>query len=109
MIILSTFYRAASLIGRHLQDQSLLDIGREQLYWVSGKNPFSQSLIYGEGSNYAQQYTALAGEMVGEMPVGVQTRANEDRPYWPMANNATYKEVWGSVATRWLGVLADLY
>lgn len=101
--------KAASLIGRYFGDEALLDMAREQLYWVSGKNPFGQSLIYGEGSNYAQQYAALAGEMVGEIPVGIQTRGNEDVPYWPMANNATYKEVWTTSAGHWLWVLADLY
>ena len=107
--ILLSAGKAAGMAGRYLGDEALLQIAREQLYWMSGKNPFGQSLIYGEGSNYAQQYAALAGEMVGEMPVGVQTRANEDRPFWPMANNATYKEVWTSSVGHWLWVLAELY
>ena len=101
--------KAASLIGRYFNDEELLQIAREQLYWIAGKNPFAQSLIYGEGSNYAQQNAALAGEMAGEIPVGIQTRGNEDRPYWPMANNATYKEVWTTSAGHWLWVAADLY
>ncbi len=101
--------KAASIIGRHFADRELLDIARDQLYWVAGKNPFAQSLMYGEGSNYAQQYAALCGETVGEMPVGVQTRADEDRPYWPMANNATYKEIWMTTAGHWLRLLADVY
>ena len=62
-----------------------------------GKNPFGQSLIYGEGSNYPQLYTALPGETVGEIPVGMQSYFNEDAPYWPQFNTATYKEVWGFV------------
>ncbi|MCL2057347.1 MAG: hypothetical protein FWH02_09065, partial [Oscillospiraceae bacterium] len=74
----------------------------------AGKNPFAQSLMYGEGHNYVQQYAALLGETVGEMPVGVQTRENEDVPYWPMANNATYKEVWTSTVGHWLRLNADL-
>ncbi len=101
--------KAASLLGRYFRDAQLLDIAREQLYWVAGKNPFGQSLIYGEGSNYAQQYCALAGEMVGEIPVGIQTKDNQDAPFWPMAGNATYKEVWTTSAGRWLWVAADLY
>lgn len=101
--------KAASLIGRYFKDNELLEIAREQLYWVAGKNPFGQSLIYGEGSNYAQQYGALAGEMVGEIPVGIQTKENQDIPFWPMACNATYKEVWTTSASRWLWVLADVY
>jgi len=100
--------KAASLIGRYFGDEELIEIARDQLYWHVGKNPFAQSLIYGEGHNYAQQYALLLGEQVGEMPVGVQTRENEDVPYWPMANNATYKEVWMSTIGHWMWVAADL-
>lgn len=100
--------KAASLLGRYFDDAELLDIAREQLYWTLGKNPFGQSIIYGEGSRFGQQYTALLGETVGEIPVGVQTRGNEDLPYWPQANIATYREVWTTPAGRWLWIAADL-
>jgi hypothetical protein len=100
--------KAASLLGRYFNDEALIEIAREQLYWTTGKNPFGQSLVYGEGSNYGQQYTALLGETVGEMPVGVQTRGNEDLPYWPQANIATYREVWTTPPGRWLWIAADL-
>lgn len=100
--------KAASLIGRYFNDEELLDIAREQIYWTLGKNPFSQSLMYGEGENFGQQYTALLGETVGEMPVGVQTRRNEDLPYWPPANIATYREVWTTPPGRWMWIAADL-
>ena len=84
-----------------------MNIAEQQLFWIVGKNPFGQSLIYGEGSNYAQQYTALPGETVGEIPVGMQSRFNDDTPYWPQFNTATYKEVWGSSAGRWLSLIAE--
>lgn len=100
--------KAASLLGRYFDDSELLDIAREQLYWTLGKNPFGQSIIYGEGSHFGQQYTALLGETVGEIPVGVQTRGNEDLPYWPQANIATYREVWTTPVGRWLWIAADL-
>lgn len=100
--------KAASLLGLYFDDQTLKNIAREQLYWTLGKNPFGQSLIYGEGFNYGQQYTALLGETVGEMPVGVQTRGNEDLPYWPQANIATYREIWTTPVGRWMWVAADL-
>ncbi len=100
--------KAASLLGRYFGDGELLDIAREQLYWTLGKNPFGESLIYGEGSRYGQQYTALLGETVGEIPVGVQTRRNEDLPYWPPANIATYREVWTTPVRCWLWIAADL-
>lgn len=101
--------KGAAICGRYLKDEALLEIARDQLYFTSGKNPFGQSLIYGEGSNYAQQYAAHCGETVGEIPVGIQTRMNEDVPYWPMANNATYKEIWMTSAGHWIRLLADLY
>lgn len=99
--------KAASVIGRYFEDEELLQIGREQLYWMWGKNPFGQSLIYGAGSNYCRQYAVLCGECVGEVPVGVETLDNEDLPYWPQNNNATFREVWTSAASRWLWVCAD--
>ena len=100
--------KAASILGRYFEDEELMDIAREQIYWTLGKNPFSQSLIYGEGDNYGQEYTALLGETVGEMPVGVQTRRNEDLPYWPPANIATYREIWTTPPGRWMWIAADL-
>ena len=101
--------KAASILGRYFHDRELTEIAREQLYWSFGKNPFGQSLVYGAGSNYAQQYGALNGEMAGSIPVGIETRGNDDIPFWPMENCATYKEVWTTSAGRWLWVAADLY
>jgi hypothetical protein len=104
-----SFAKAAAIAANSLNDQELLDIARDQIYWTSGKNPFQQSLMYGEGDNYAQQYAALCGETMGEMPVGIQTRGNEDAPYWPMANNATYKEIWMSSVGHWMRLLAEVF
>ena len=99
--------KAASLLGHYLQDEELLQIGREQLYWIFGKNPFGHSLMYGAGSRYPAQYAIFPGECVGELPVGIETLDNEDIPYWPQGNNATYREVWTSSACRWLWLAAD--
>ena len=100
--------KAASIIGKRFNDEELINIAAEQIYWTLGKNPFSQSLIYGEGQRYGQEYTALLGETVGEMPVGVQTRHNDDIPYWPPACIATYREVWTTPPGRLLWIIADL-
>lgn len=99
--------KAASLLGNYFDDPELRQIGREQLYWMWGKNPFGQSLLYGAGSNYCRQYAVLCGECVGELPVGIETLGNEDVPYWPQNNNATFREVWTSAASHWLWVAAD--
>ncbi len=99
--------KAAALCGKFLKDKELMNIAEQQLFWVVGKNPFGQSLIWGEGSNYPQLYTALPGEMVGEIPVGMQSRFNEDTPYWPQFNTATYKEVWGGSACKWFMLISE--
>jgi hypothetical protein len=100
--------KAAAVCANILKDESLADIAREQLYWVVGKNPFCQSLMYGEGHNYPEQAVFLPGTMTGQLPVGIQTRDNEDIPYWPQANNATYKEAWLTVAGKWFTLVAEL-
>lgn len=99
--------KAAALCGRFLNDPELLDIGREQLYWTVGKNPFGQSLIYGEGYNYPQLNSFSSGEITGAMPVGIRTLGDDDIPYWPQTNNACYKEVWVTSAGKWLSLVAE--
>lgn len=106
-LILSTG-KAATLCGRYLNDDTLMNIGREQLYWTVGKNPLCQSLIYGEGHRYPSQDSFSSGEIVGEIPVGIRSLGNTDVPYFPMTNNACYKEVWLTSAGKWLSLLADL-
>ncbi len=99
--------KAAAALGRYFDDEELLEIAREQMYWMWGKNPFGQSLVYGAGSDYCRQYAVLCGECVGEVPVGIETYGNEDVPYWPQNNNATFREVWIGAASRWLLLCAD--
>ena len=82
--------KSAAICGNFLKDEELLNIGREQLYWTVGKNPFGQSLIYGEGYNYPQMNSFSSGEMTGEMPVGIRTLRNDVIPYWPQTNNACF-------------------
>jgi len=99
--------KSAAICAKILKDKELMDIAEDQLRWVVGYNPFGQSLIYGEGSNYGKLYTALPGEMVGETPVGMQARFNGDEPYWPSINTATYKEVWGATAVKWFMLVSE--
>lgn len=106
--ILLSMGESAAVLGDLLQDEALREIGFSQLQWILGKNPFAQSLMYGEGNNYPQQYSVNSGEIMGELPVGMQTFANEDEPYWPQFNNATYKEVWVGLAGKWLSLTAKL-
>jgi hypothetical protein len=99
--------KAAAVCGRFLHDEALMQIGRNQMEWTVGKNPFGQSLIYGEGYNYPSMDSFSSGEITGEMPVGIRSLDNEDVPYWPRINNACYKEVWVTSAGKWLSLQAE--
>ena len=100
--------RAAGIAGRYLGDAALRGLCREQLYWMWGKNPFGQSLVYGMGYDYPKLYTVHMGETVGAVPVGIETYGNGDEPYWPGNNNATYREIWIGAVCRYLEALACL-
>lgn len=101
--------KAAVLCGKHLSDPELCQLGAEQLYWTVGKNPFGQSLIYGEGRLYPQMSSFSSGELTGEMPVGIRSAGDADVPEWPAVNNACYKEVWTTVAGKWFSLLSELF
>ena len=105
-IILSTG-KGAALCGHYLNDEALRQIGLEQLYWTVGKNPFCQSLIYGEGHRYPSMDSFSSGEITGEIPVGIRSYGNDDVPYWPQTNNACYKEVWVTSAGKLLSLIAE--
>ncbi len=100
--------KAAAICGKALGDSALIDLVRQQVYWILGKNPFGQSLIYGEGDNYPQMDSFSSGEITGEMPVGIRCLDEEDVPYWPSTNNACYKEVWVSAAAKYLSLVSSL-
>ena len=93
---------AAAIVGQYFGDKELMEIAWEQLYWDWGKNPFGQSIIYGVGTNYCREYALCCGELVGEIPVGMESYEDEDLPYWPGNNNCTYREVWIGPAARYL-------
>lgn len=94
----------------HLRgDAALADLCQEQLYWVVGRNPFAQSTMYGEGYDFAPQYTARSGDIVGSLPVGVKSLGNRDQPYWPFTNVWNYKEVWVHPVSRWIWLMCDLW
>jgi hypothetical protein len=64
--------------------------------------------MYGEGYDWAQQYSVSSGDFVGSLPVGMQSRGDSDLPYWPSQNMYVYKEVWVHPSARWLWLMADL-
>jgi len=91
------------------KDAELRELCRKQIEWVLGRNPFCQSTMYGEGHDYAPQYTAMSGDMAGSLPVGIETHFERDEPYWPPDNCYNYKEVWVHPSARWLSLMCDLY
>ncbi|HUQ18516.1 MAG TPA: glycoside hydrolase family 9 protein [Gemmatimonadaceae bacterium] len=96
---------AASLMRN---DSAGLDLAEKQAQWVIGRNPFGQSTMYGEGYNWAQQYSVSSGDFVGSLPVGMQSRGTTDLPYWPSQNMYVYKEVWVHPVARWIWLMGDL-
>jgi len=100
--------RAMSAAARLLNDSHLADLASRQLQWVVGLNPFCQSTMYGEGHDFAPQYSATSGNIVGGLPVGIQTSRNQDEPFWPADNCYNFKEIWVHPSSRWLAILADL-
>ena len=86
----------------------LANLAEKNLEWVVGRNPFVQSLMWGEGYDYAPQYTAMSGDIVGALPVGIQAHRNADAPYWPTENCHNWKEVWVHPVGRWIWLMRDL-
>lgn len=100
--------KAAAICANFLKDKALIDIAQEQLYWIVGKNPFAQSLIYGEGHRYPDMNNFSSGRTMGSMPVGIRSLGDSDEPYWPQFNCACYKEVWVTSAGKWLSLVAEI-
>ena len=97
---------AAASAARVTEDEELMQLCAQQLHWLSGGNPFGQSLIYGEGHEWSDEYTVQPGVTVGQIPVGVQTYQDHDSPWWPQVATATYKEVWISPANKLMWLLS---
>jgi hypothetical protein len=93
----------------HLRgDLAAAQVAERQLEWVIGRNPFAQSTMYGEGYDFTPQYTPSSGDIVGSLPVGIQTRGDADAPYWPVQSTWTYKEVWVHPVARWIWLMKNL-
>ena len=106
--ILLSQAKALSAAARLRGDNAAADLAQRQAQWIVGRNPFVQSMMYGEGYDWAQQYSVSSGDFVGALPVGMQSRGTTDVPYWPSQNMYVYKEVWVHPVSRWLWLMADL-
>lgn len=101
---------SAAAIGAQVRnDGKLKQLAHQQLEWVVGKNPFGQSLMIGEGYEYADQYLCLPGEINGGICVGIQSFGNSENPYWPQCNNAVYRELWIHPSIRYLLLAASIH
>jgi hypothetical protein len=92
----------------HLRnDLTGLCLAEEQLQWIVGKNPFSQSAMYGEGYDFPPLYSVSAGPIVGAIACGFQTNGDSDLPNWPASTAYNYKEIWTHTANRWLMLVKE--
>lgn len=86
-------------------DQEGMQLVGKQLQWILGRNPFSQSLMYGVGYNFAPQFAYCTRNVVGSLAVGMDCMHN-DEPYWSASNYATSKEMWIAPVNRFVGTVA---
>lgn len=100
--------KALSAAGHLRGDLDAEDLAQKQAQWLVGRNPFSASLMYGEGYDWTPLYSVRSGQMVGALPVGIETRGMEDAPYWPTQICWTYKEVWTAPVGQWIWLMQDI-
>jgi hypothetical protein len=99
----------ALISAAHLRgDLESVTLAQRQAEWIVGRNPFSQSTMYGEGYDFPPLYAPFPGNIVGALPVGLQTRGDRDVPYWPVQSTWTYKEVWVHPVARWIWLMREL-
>jgi hypothetical protein len=100
--------KALSSTAQFRNDLAGADLAQQQAEWVVGQNPFAASTMYGEGYDWEPLYSVRSGQIVGALPVGIETREFNDAPYWPHQICWTYKEVWTHPVGRWLWLMQDI-
>jgi len=101
--------KALSAAGQLRGDLAAEDLAQQQAEWLLGRNPFSASIMYGEGYDWTPLYSVRSGQMVGALPVGIETKEFNDAPYWPTQICWTYKEVWTQPVGEWIWLMQDLH
>ncbi len=91
--------------SRLRNDTQGMQLAGKQFQWLFGANPFSQSLMYGEGYDFAPHFAYCLKDLVGALPVGMDCMSGDD-PNWSATNTATYKEIWVEPVNRFMGALA---
>jgi hypothetical protein len=100
--------KALSAAGQLRGDLEAEDLAQKQVQWFVGRNPFAASVMYGEGYDWTPLYSVRSGQMVGALPVGIETKGFEDAPYWPTQICWTYKEVWTQPVGQWIWLMEDV-
>jgi hypothetical protein len=100
--------KALATAGHLRGDLASEDLAEKQAQWLVGRNPFSTSLMYGEGYDWTPLYSVRSGQMVGALPVGIETKGFADAPYWPNQICWTYKEVWTAPVGQWIWLMEDI-
>jgi len=100
--------KALSTAAQLRGDIDAENLAQQQAQWIVGRNPFSSSIMYGEGYDWPPLYSVRSGQIVGAIPVGIETRGTADTPYWPNQSCWTYKEVWSQPAGEWVWLMQDL-
>ncbi len=98
--------QAAAEIAALTGDFALSELAQRQKEWIVGRNPFAESVMFGEGYDYCSEYAVLPGEMVGELGVGFACLDEHDSPFWPQVNTCVYKEVWIKPSLHWIWISA---
>jgi Glycosyl hydrolase family 9/Cellulase N-terminal ig-like domain len=100
--------KALSAAGQLRGDLEAEDLAQKQAQWLVGRNPFAASVMYGEGYDWTPLYSVRSGQMVGALPVGIETKGYDDAPYWPNQICWTYKEVWTQPVGQWIWLMQDI-
>jgi hypothetical protein len=100
--------KALSAAGLLRGDLEAQDLAQKQAQWFVGRNPFAASVMYGEGYDWTPLYSVRSGQMVGALPVGIETKGFGDAPYWPTQICWTYKEVWTQPVGQWIWLMEDI-
>ncbi len=101
--------KALSTAAQLRGDLEAEDLAQKQAEWLLGRNPFSASIMYGEGYDWTPLYSVRSGQLVGALPVGIETKEYNDAPYWPTQICWTYKEVWTQPVGEWIWLMQDLH
>ncbi|MGA3166727.1 MAG: glycoside hydrolase family 9 protein [Terriglobia bacterium] len=100
--------KALSAAAQLRGDLQAADLAQKQAEWLVGLNPFAASVMYGEGYDWTPLYSVRSGQMVGALPVGIETKGFDDAPYWPTQICWTYKEVWTQPVGQWIWLMQDV-